>query len=448
MSIPQTDTETLGHMKAALEHSDIDTAYALFNTLHAADKAEILNSLHYEHRLELIAMMGDAFDYEILPELTPEVAAEILALLGIDRSAEALTRLETDDAVAVIEDLPEENQQSLLEAVPDELRSDLQEGLTYPEESAGRLMRKKLVCVPEFWSVGDAIDYLRSHADPPENFYVVYVVDPRFHPVGYVPLGRIMRNKRDVKISDIANFGTYSVQTDTDQEDVAHLFTKYGLVEAPVANRQGRLVGTITVDDVVHVIHEEEEEDYLRAGGVMSQDIQAGVSETVKQRFSWLFVNLLTAVLASVVIALYAGTIEQIVALAVLMPIVASMGGNAGIQSVTVVVRALATRQLRPGNLLVTVRKELLIGFVNGLGLALVMGAGAWLWYRDMQLAIVFSAATVIALTTAGVTGAAIPIVLNRFKVDPAVSSGIFLTTFTDVIGFLAFLGLATWWLL
>lgn len=447
MSMPQTDTETLGHMKAALEHSDIDTAYELFNTLHAADKAEILNSLNEEHRLELIAMMGDAFDYDILPELTPEVAGEVLALLGIDRSAEALTQLETDDAVAVIEDLPEENQQTLLEAVPDELRSDLQEGLTYPEESAGRLMTKKLVCVPEFWSVGDTIDYLRAHPDPPENFYVVYVIDPRFHPVGYVPLGRIMRNKRQVKISDIAHFETYSVQTDTDQEEVAHLFTKYGLVEAPVINRNGRLVGTITVDDVVHVIHEEEGEDYLRAGGVMSQDIQAGVSEAVKQRFSWLFVNLLTAVLASVVIGVYAGTIEQIVALAVLMPIVASMGGNAGIQSVTVVVRALAMRQLRSGHLFAAVQRELLIGFINGIGLALVMGAGAWLWYRDVELAIVFAVATVIALTMAGVSGAGIPILLNRLKVDPAVSSGIFLTTITDVVGFLSFLGLAAWWL-
>jgi magnesium transporter len=447
MSMPQNHSDALSHIKEAIESGDIDTVSEMLEVLHAADKAELLNNLSEDDRVELIAMMGDRFDHDILPELHPDVAGEVIEALGVDRSAEALAQLETDDAVAVMEELTDAEKYSLLQAVPEELRTELQEGLTHPEDSAGRLMTKKLVCVPEFWSVGDAIDYLRGHADPPENFYVVYVVDPRFHPIGYVPLGRIMRSRRDMKIRDIAIFETYSVHTDTDQEEVAHMFTKYGLVEAPVVNRGERLVGTITVDDVVHVIHEEEEEDYLRAGGIMAQDIQAGIPEAVRQRFTWLFINLLTAVLASVVIGFYTDTIRQFVALAVLMPIVASMGGNAGIQSVTVVVRALATRQLRQGNMFAVIRKELLIGFINGVGLAAVMGGGAWLWYHDIELAGIFAAATIIALTTAGVSGAAIPILLSKFKVDPALSSGIFLTTLTDVVGFLAFLGLASWML-
>lgn len=438
-----SDVTVLEHAKAALAAGDIDTVSELLNAMHAADKAELLGSLPEDARGELVAMMGDSFDPDILPELNPEIAEEVLDTLGVDHSAEVLSRLETDDAMAIIEELPEQSKQTLLKAIPEQLRDELEEGLGYPEDSAGRLMTKKLVCVPEFWTVGDTIDYLRNHPDPPENFYVVYVIDARFHPVGRVPLGQIMRHKRAVKISEIADDATFSIHTDTDQEDVAHLFTKYALVESPVVNRTGRLVGTITVDDVVHVIHEEEEEDYLRAGGVMNQDLLSSLPEAVKGRFLWLFINLLTAVLASVVIGIYASTIEKYVALAVLMPIVASMGGNAGIQAVTVVVRALATRQLKDAS--AAMKRELLIGFVNGIGLALVMGAGAWAWYGDIQLALIFAAATVIALTMAGFSGAAIPLLLNRLKVDPAVSSGIFLTTITDVVGFLSFLGLAAW---
>ncbi len=434
----------LASVQDALEQDDVDTVNQLVEGLHAADKADIINQLSPQER-ELFTHMlsAEQFDHAILPELHPDVAEQVMEILGPDVCAEALSQLETDDAVQLIEEWDEEEQQDLLRAVTAQQRSEITESLSYPEDSAGRLMTRKLVCVPHYWTVGNTIDYLRAHQDLPENFYVVYVTDPKFHPVGRIPLGRIMQSSRDVLISDLSTSENYTVNTDTDQEDVAHLFTKYALVETAVVNQEGRLVGTITVDDVVHVIHEEEGEDYLRAGGVKSQDISISVQQTVKQRFPWLFINLLTAVLASVVIGAYADTIEQFVALAVLMPIVASMGGNAGTQSVTVAVRALATRQLRGGRALYAIKKELIIGLLNGLLLAMLMSFGAFLLYQDGMLAVIFGAATILTMTIAGFSGAAIPLLLQRLGVDPAVSSGVFVTTVTDVIGFLSFLGLA-----
>lgn len=435
-------------LKHAIDQQDVDTAKEMLEGLHAADKAELLNHLADKQRSELTAMLYDCFDHSILPELSSDAVEDVFEALGPDKCAEALSQLETDDALHLIEELTEQEQQDLLCAVPESLRGEIEEALSYPQDSAGRLMTRKLVAVPDYWTVGNTIDYMRTHQDLPENFYIVYVIDARFHPTGRLHLGRIMQNKRDVRIADIMMKEQYQVHTDTDQEEVAHLFTKYALVETAVVNGEGRLVGTITVDDVVHVIHEEEGEDYLRSGGVMSQDIQASLVDTMKQRFPWLFVNLLTAVLASVVIGFYAHTIEQLVALAVLMPIVASMGGNAGTQSVTVAVRALATRELKGSKNWAAIRKELILGAMNGVALAAIMSAGCWLWYGDTMLAGVFGVATILTLMVAGFFGAAIPIMLNRLKVDPAVSSGVFLTTLTDVAGFLSFLGIAAIWLL
>lgn len=433
---------------ADLEHSirleDVDTACAIMSGLHAADKAELLNHLGEKQRTSLTQMLGEQFDHSILPELTSEAAEDVIGALGTNRCAEALSRLESDDALHLIEELPEEDQQELLCAVPDALLGEIEEALSFPEDSAGRLMTRKLVAVPEYWTVGNTIDYLRTNKDLPEHFYIVYVIDARFHPIGRVHLGQIMQQQRAIKIADIMQRENYEVDAYLDQEEVAHLFTKYALVETPVVNAEGRLMGTITVDDVVHVIHEEEGEDYLRSGGVMTQDIQMSLWQTLKQRFPWLFINLLTAIAASVVIGVYSETIEQLVALAVLMPIVASMGGNAGTQSVTVAVRALATRQLRGSKSWATMRKELMIGILNGLALASIMAAGTWLVYQDVVLAAVFGIATVVTLMIAGFSGAAIPILLSRLRIDPAVASGVFLTTVTDIIGFLSFLGLAT----
>jgi magnesium transporter len=427
----------------ALARGDVDTVNGLLEGLHAADKAELLNYLPEKDRCELTGMLGEAFDADILPELSSDAAEHVMEALGTERCAEALAQMESDDALHLIEELDEAGQAELLGAVPEALRDEIEEALCYPEDSAGRLMTRKLVAVADFWTVGNVIDYLRSHVDLPENFYLVYVVDARFHPIGRVHLGKMLHAQRDVKIAEIMQSEQHQVATDLDQEEVAHLFTKYGLVETPVVNAGGRLMGTITVDDVVHVIHEEEGEDYLRSGGVKSQDIQMTLFDTMKQRFPWLFVNLLTAVLASLVIGAYAETIEQLVALAVLMPIVASMGGNAGTQSVTVAVRALATKELRGGKGWAAIRKELMVGLMNGALLAVLMAAGAFLMYHDGMLAAVFGFATILTLMIAGFSGAAIPIVLSRLKVDPAIASGVFLTTVTDVVGFLSFLGLA-----
>jgi magnesium transporter len=306
-------------------------------------------------------------------------------------------------------------------------------------------MRKKLVSVPEFWTVGQTIDHLRANHDTlPSDFYVLFVTDPKFKLAGSVMLSRVMTSIRDVKIQDIMSPDVHAIEATIDQEEVSHIFRKYGLVEAPVVNNSERLMGVITVDDVVDVIKDEDEEDILLLGGVSQQDFHIGVRDTIKSRFPWLFINLFTAIIASLVIERFDGAIAQIVALAVLMPIVASMGGNAGIQAVTVSIRALTTKELKPSNAFSAIRKELFVGGINGILLAIIMGTGIFLWYQDTQLAFVFGAATVITLFSGGLAGVLVPIILQRMKIDPAVASGVILTTVTDVIGFLAFLGLAT----
>ena len=440
--------ELVVQVRQALQEDDQVQVRELLEPFHAADQAELLNILPSEDRQSVTSILAHDFDHEILPELEPEAADDVFEALGLDRSAEALAYLETDDAVHVIGEMTEANQQEMLEAIPAAARGELEESLAFPEDSAGRLMTKRLVSVPEFWTVGDTIDYLRNNDSLPSNFYVVYVTDPKFKPVGRVTIGHIMQSKRDTRMADIMSEQVYAVHSDTDQEEVAYTFRKYGLVETPVINEQGRLIGTITVDDVVDVIQEEEEEDFLRAGGLKTQDIQANLSTTVKRRFPWLFINLLTAVLASVVIGVFEETIAQLVALAVLMPIVASMGGNAGTQSVTVAVRAIATRQLHTSNALRAIRKELLIGTLNGLGLSVIMAIGAFIIYQDMKLAVVLAVATIITLMVAGFAGALIPVMLDRLRIDPAIASGIFLTTVTDIVGFFTFLGLASLMLL
>ena len=355
-----------------------------------------------------------------------------------------LAELETDDAVHILEDLGEQEQQELLDVMPQEIREEVEEGLTYPEASAGRLMRKTLVAVPDFWTVGDTIDFLRNADSLPESFYIIYMVDAAFMPTGRVLLGTMLAHKRETQLSDISNPNIYAVTTNTDQEEVAYLFRKYALVETPVVDETGMLVGTITVDDVVDVIQEEEEEDYLRAGGVTGQDFQSSIFETVRARFGWLFVNLLTAILAAGVISMFEGTIEQIVVLAAIMPMVASMGGNTGTQTITVAVRAIATKQLTNANSASYIRKEMLIGFLNGAALGLIMGLGVYLRFHDLQIALVMMLANTTTMTMAGLWGSIIPVFLNRRGFDPAISSAIFLTTVTDCVGFFSFLGLAT----
>jgi len=436
--------EFVGEVQDAIARGDLLTARTLVYSLPAPDQAELFEQLAPDERRWLTEAIASNFDSETLAELSPEAAEDVMEALGAEKSAEMLSEMETDDAVHILEDLDSQSQQEILEELPDEIRHEVEESLTYPEESAGRLMRKTVVAVPEAWTVGEAIDYLRSAENLPEFFYILYTVDANFSPTGRLLLSAVISHKRDVPLAEIRSTNLYAVGPETDQEEVAFLFRKYALVEAPVVNEFGRLVGTITVDDVVDVIEEEQEEDYLRAGGVTSQDFQTSLWHTARARFWWLFVNLLTALAAANVIGLFEHSIEQLVALAVMMPMVASMGGNTGTQSVTVAVRAIAIKYLTNTNKWGFVRKEALIGLINGGALGVLMAIGSYFWFNDAMLSLVLATAAVITMTLAGLFGALIPIILVRLKVDPAISSSIFLTTVTDCAGFFSFLGLAT----
>lgn len=431
----------------ALMRGDRTTVRSLVDRLPAPDQAELFDQISPDERQQLTEILSDAFDAETLAELSPEAAEDVLEALGAERSAEMLAEMETDDAVHILEDLSPESQQEILDELPAEMRQEVQVGLTYPEESAGRLMRTTFVSVPDHYTVGDTIDFLRSQEELPDHFYVIYMVDADFSPTGRVLLGSILAHKRDVALATLMT-ETYAVHVGMDQEEVAHLFRKYALVEAPVVDDDWKLVGTVTVDDVVDVIQEEEEEDYLRAGGVLAPDFGSRIRDAVRARFGWLFLNAWTALLAAMVISRFEHSIEKLVALAVMMPMVASMGGNTGTQAVTVAVRAIATKHLTDANRWSYVRKEAWIGLINGGALGLLMAIGSYFWFRDLDFAGVLLAAAVITMTIAGLAGALIPILLDKRGIDPAVSSTIFLTTVTDCLGFFSFLGLATWILL
>lgn len=440
--------ECIDAVREALETQDSVRVCQLVEDFHASDYAELFGLISSVERRQLVEAIYEHFEPEILTYLDEAVRVEVMNYLGTEKLAEAIAELETDDAVQVIEDMKAADQQELLEAIPEEYRADLEAGLAYPEESAGRLMQKRFVAVPEFWQVGDVIDFLRKSDDLPEDFYEIIVVDPRYKPVGSVMISRVMQNHRNRSIRELMKDDIQPISTTTDQEEVAHLFRRYGLVEAPVVSEQGRLVGVITIDDVVHVIAEEEEEDYLRSGGVIDRDLHAGLFSTFRRRFPWLAVNLLTASLGALVIGQFEATIAEMVTLAVLMPIIASMAGNAGIQSVTVAVRSIATRELQRHNAWPVIRKEMLTNLLNGLGLGLLMIGAIMAIYGNLQLAGIFAAALVGTLTIAGLAGATIPLILSYFKVDPAIASGVFLTTLTDILSFFTFLGLAALFLL
>lgn len=436
--------EFVAEVVAAIEAEDRTTARALVYPLPAPDQAELFDQLSGDERHWLTEILASEFDSETLAEMSPEAAVDVLEALGAEKSAEVLAELEVDDAVHILEDLSPESQLEILEELPDDMREEVEESLTYPEESAGRFMRHTLVAVPEDWTVGATIDFLRNADELPEHFYVLYMVDAQHRPTGRLLLGTILSNKRDMKLSDIEHNGIFPINAQTDQEEVAYLFRKYALVEAPVVNAQGKLVGTITVDDVVDVIQEEEEEDYLRAGGVTAPDFGSRIGDAVRSRFGWLFLNVWTAALGALVISQFEASIEKIVALAVIMPIVSAMGGNTGTQAVTVAVRAIATKHLTDANRWSYVRKEMFIGLINGSALGFIMALGAFLWFRDYGLAGVLFVASSFTMALAGFAGAMIPILLDRRGIDPAISSSIFLTTVTDCMGFFSFLGLAT----
>ncbi len=450
---PQEETYELKKDKVeiilqALDVADVSGVREHVEDMHAADVAEFLNVISNNQRREFIEIIRDDFDPEILVELDPDIKDNVVEVLGAEQSAEAIATLEHDDAVQVIEDLEQSNQDEILEAIPQEQRDTIEEGLSYPEESAGRLMHTKYVAAGENWDVGSAIDYLRSSDDLPEVFYSIFVVDKESVPVGSVLISKAIRNNRDVKIKDIMEDKIYTIKDQMDQEEVAYTFRKYALASAPVVNGDGKMVGVITIDDVVDIMKEEAEEDILHLGGVKEADLYAAFVETSMHRFPWLLVNLVTAIAASAVIAMFAASIEQLVALAVLMPIVASMSGNAGTQTLTIAVRSIATKELTETNAKRIVIKEVLASAVNGLLFAGIVGLVSYFYYDDLYLSLVFAFSIAAALILAALSGALVPLGLVRMGVDPAIASGVFLTTITDISSFFIFLGLASIWLL
>jgi len=440
-----TDANVARQVTAALDAGDYARVRQLVEPLHAADIADLLEqALPGERRLFIEAVRG-AFDPLILAELDEVVRDEVVDEFDSRELAAAVTELEIDDAVDVLEDLDSADQREVLQAVPAEDRAQIEEALGYPEDTAGRLMQRDLVAVPTFWTVGQTIDHLRESDDLPDEFFEIIVVDPAHHPVGTVPLNRAMCSKRSVVAADIMDLNPTLIPAAMDQEEIAYLFQQYNRPSAPVIDEQGRLVGVIMIDDIVDVIHEEHEEDLMRLGGVSAGDLYASAVATTRTRFTWLLVNLATAVVASLVIALFDAAIEKIVALAILMPIVASMGGNAGTQTLTVTVRAIATRELTGANALHLVNKEMLVGLLNGLLFAVLIGGVGLVWFGDLALGLVLAAAVVINMLVAGMAGILAPLGLERVGADPALASPVFLTTITDVVGFLSFLGLAAW---
>lgn len=416
--------------------------------LHAADLSDLIEALDQQQRVQLVTELGKSFDVEALPELDEDVRDELLEALPNAVIASAISKLDTDDAVYLMEGMEQSEREDVLAKVPKADRVTLNRALEYPEGTAGRLMQTEFVAVPEFWSVAQALDHIRTAKDIPEEFVEIYVVDPAFHLKGVMSLARILRSAAHATVQSVMDDEQTVFTVDTVQDDIAYKFEQYNLVSAAVVDGDGRLVGSLMVDDIVEVIQDEASDDILHLGGVGSEEtLSDSVFTTTRSRFSWLFVNLLTAILASWVISLFGGTIQQMVALAVLMPIVASMGGNAGTQTMTVAVRALATRHLGPLNAFKVTMRECAVGFINGLLFALLLGLFSWWWFGSEELGFTIAAAITINLIAAALAGVLVPLALDHLDIDPAIASGTFVTTVTDVVGFFAFLGLASLWL-
>ncbi|MEB8385875.1 magnesium transporter [Rhodobacteraceae bacterium KMM 6894] len=437
------DRQTVAHIIHIVDQHDRDALVAELDPLHPADIADLLEQLSAFDRRRVIDLYGVEFDGDILSELHESIREEVINLLNPKVLADAVRELDSDDVVDLVEDLEDDQQNAILEVLEDSDRIAVRQSLTYPEYSAGRLMQREVVMAPEHWNVGEAIDFLRNQDDLPEQFYHVILVDPRLKPVGNVTLGKLMGSRREVMLQSLVEDTFHTIPVTRDEEDVAYAFNQYHLISAPVVDENDRLVGVITIDDAMAVLDEEHEEDIMRLAGVGEGGLNDNFYETTKQRFPWLAVNLFTAILASLVIAQFEATIAQFVALAVLMPIVASMGGNAGTQSLTVAVRAIATKDLTGSNVWRVIRREALVGLINGLIFAAVMGVVGVLWFGGAMLGVVIGVAMVINLVVAGLAGTVIPVVLERIGVDPALASGAFVTTVTDVVGFFAFLSLA-----
>ena len=427
----------------ALGAGDLERVRVLVEPLHPADVADLFEQVDGHERAGLAFAIGAKLDADTFAEMNDYVRDELIDALEPQQVADVVQQLDTDDAVAIIEDLDADDQREVLRSLPADDRAAIKEALSYPEESAGRVMQRELIAVPEHWTIGQVIDFLRENPDLATDFWEIFVVDAGHHPIGTIRLSWVLRTPRSVAVSDVMQREQTLIPVDMDQEEVALRFQKYALISAAVTDAAGRLVGVITVDDIVHIIQEEAGEDILKLSGAGDGDINEPVFETVKARVRWLMVNLGTAILASIVIGLFAATIEQMVALAILMPIVASLGGNAGTQTMAVAVRALATNELTESNTTRQIGKELRVALINGSVIAVIVGLAAGVYFANPHLGWVIAVAMVGNIFVAGLAGVMVPLTLDRFDIDPAVASSVFVTMTTDVMGFFLFLGLA-----
>ncbi|MCH8322747.1 MAG: magnesium transporter [Proteobacteria bacterium] len=437
-------TDLVRECENCIECGDQKRLLELARELHAADLGALFELLNKEDRVDLAEAIKAELAPEVLTELEGEAFDDVIGVLEPEELAEALGELDTDDAVQVLEEIEDEDEQrEVLSRVAAEERVAIEESLRYPEDSAGRLMQRDLVAVPPNWTVGQTIDFMRREKDLPDEFYEIFVVNPKHQPIGTIPLSRMMQTRRPVRVSEIMTGEQTLIPVDEDQEETAYRFRQYDLISAAVVDAAGRLVGVVTVDDIVDVIDEEAEEDILALAGVKEGDVNVSVMDITKTRFKWLLINLGTAIAASGVIILFEASIEKLVALAVLMPIVASMGGNAGAQTMTIAVRAIAMHELTSANVVRVLTKEILGSLINGSLLAVIIGVLAALWFDNNQLGMVIGAAMIINIVIAAFSGIFIPMTLDRFRIDPAVASTVVVTTITDVVGFFVFLGLA-----
>ena len=426
---------------------DNDTTFLdkTLKELHPADSADIIENLVPENRSKLIELEGFNLDPEIFVELNESIQSEIFILLSTESIVNILKHLESDNALKIIENLDEKKKNIVLDKLPPKDRFLLQEGLSFPEDSAARIMQREFTAIPSNWSVGQTIDYLRENKDLPEEFLEIFIVDSNFKPIGTVPSSKILRTARETKMNLIMNEMQVLIPVDMDKEEVGHIFENYNLVSAGVVDKDTKLVGMITGDDVFTVLKEEAEEDVLRLAGVGDEEITDSIFLKTKRRFNWLLLNLFTALLATWVISKFGASIEQMVALAFLMPIVASMGGNAGMQTLAVTIRALATRELSSGNFGKVVTKEFFIGILNGIIFAIITGIIVQFWFKEINLSILIAVSMILNMMVAGLFGILVPVSLKKFNIDPAIASSVFVTTITDVIGFLSFLGIGAY---
>ena len=437
------DKQKMAIVLSALTSGNRVDLTEVLEPLHPADIADIIEQLNTTDRARFIRLYDTEFYGDILSEIDEHIREEVISELKPDVLAEAVRDLESDDVVDIVEDLEEEQKETILRALDEGDRVAVQSLLSYPEQSAGRLMQREVVMAPEHWSVGMAIDFLRNDANLPEQFYHIVLVDPRLHPVGNVSLGKLMSSKRSVLLKEIIEDVFQVIPADQDEADVAYAFNQYHLISAPVVDMENRVVGVITIDDAMVVLDEELEEDIMLLAGIGDSSVSDTIIETVRGRLPWLAVNLVTAILASIVIAQFEATIAQFVALAILMPIIASMGGNAATQSLTVAVRAIATKDISSTNIGRVIRREVGVGILTGLIFAVSMGLIGVFWFGTAMLGVVIAISMLINLVVANLAGTTIPVILEKLGIDPALASGAFVTTVTDVVGFFAFLSIA-----